>query len=88
MLNKKLLNKVRSFHEPPEKTGCTPSSSRSSVTSSPTQRLFTRSARPLKFFKTILDTGDFLPSSTLISLQMFINAPNPKFTPFGPSMNS
>ena len=26
--------------------------------------------------------------STLISLQMFIHAPNPKFTPLGPSMNS
>ena len=35
-----------------------------------------------------LGYGGFPAISTLISLQMFIHAPNPKFTPLGPSMNS
>ena len=35
-----------------------------------------------------LGYGGFPAISTLVSLQMFIHAPNPKFTPLGPSMNS
>ena len=35
-----------------------------------------------------LGYGGLPAISTLISLQMFIHAPNPKFTPLGPSMNS
>ncbi|QNI47365.1 hypothetical protein SynA1560_00692 [Synechococcus sp. A15-60] len=39
-------------------------------------------------FQNFLGYGGFPAISTLISLQIFIHAPNPKFTPLGPSMNS
>ena len=43
---------------------------------------------PQVFFQNFLEYGGFPAISTLISLQMFIHAPNPKFTPLGPSINS
>ena len=42
----------------------------------------------LKNSQNFLGYGGFPAISTLISLQMFIQAPNPKFTPLGPSMKS
>ena len=40
------------------------------------------------FFHNLLGHGGFLAMSRLISLQIFIHAPNPKLTPLGPSINS
>jgi hypothetical protein len=47
-----------------------------------------RGPPPCAVTQDFLGFGGFPAISTLISLQMFIHAPNPKFTPLGPSMNS
>ena len=44
--------------------------------------------RVLELLQNFLAYGGFPANSRLISLQIFIQAPSPKFTPLGPSMNS